>query len=182
MKTLHLITLLLVGMLVGCSSNGTQVPDVKDDIRSAFDSHGWKNISVTQDRDKGVVTLSGHVVTDADKSEAAAVAQRIAAKQVVSNQITVEPQGAGNDVQKVSNDIDDGIDRGMKVLLKNNQPGDDISYDVKSGVVTLTGSVNSEDRRTQVESQAKKLANVTQVVNELQVKNQKATTSKGSGQ
>jgi osmotically-inducible protein OsmY len=181
MKKLHLITVLLVGTLVGCSSKGTQYPDVKDNIRSEFDTHGWKDVSVTQDRDKGVVTLTGHVAADADKTEAASVAQRIATNQVVSNQITVEPQGAGSDVRKVSNDIDDGIERGMKVLLKNNQPGDDVSYDVKSGVVTLTGSVNSQARRTQIESQAKKLANVTQVVNELQVKDQKATTSQGTG-
>jgi osmotically-inducible protein OsmY len=93
----------------------------------------------------------------------------------------VTPLGAGSDVKKASNEVDDGIDRAMNALLKNKQPGDDISYDVKSGVVTLTGSVNSQGRRTQVENQAKKLANVTQVVNELDVKDQKATTSRGSG-
>jgi osmotically-inducible protein OsmY len=83
MKKLHLISLLLVGTLVGCTSK-TSYPDVKDNVRTALDSHGWKDVSVAQDRDKGVVTLTGHVASEADKNEAASVAQGIATSQVVS--------------------------------------------------------------------------------------------------
>ena len=50
-------------------------------------------------------------------------------------------------------------------------------YDVKNGVVTLTGEVNSQAKRAQVEKVASAVLNVQQVVNELQVKNQKATSS-----
>ena len=50
-------------------------------------------------------------------------------------------------------------------------------YEVKNGVVTLTGEVNSEDKRTRAEKVATGVPNVTQVVNNLQVKNQKASSS-----
>jgi osmotically-inducible protein OsmY len=48
---------------------------------------------------------------------------------------------------------------------------------VKSGVVTLSGEVNSEDKRTRTERVAMGVPNVQQVVNDLQVKDQKASSS-----
>jgi osmotically-inducible protein OsmY len=51
---------------------------------------------------------------------------------------------------------------------------------VKNGVVTLSGDVASQSRRTQVEKLVTGIPNVKQVVNELDVKNQKANSTKGS--
>jgi osmotically-inducible protein OsmY len=52
-----------------------------------------------------------------------------------------------------------------------------VKYDVKNGVVTLTGHVNSQSKRTMVEKLASDVPNVKQVVNELEVRGQKATAS-----
>jgi osmotically-inducible protein OsmY len=52
-----------------------------------------------------------------------------------------------------------------------------VKYEVKNGVVTLTGEVNSKNKRALAESVATRVPNVTQVVNNLQVKNQKASSS-----
>jgi osmotically-inducible protein OsmY len=52
-----------------------------------------------------------------------------------------------------------------------------VKYEVKSGVVTLTGEVNSENKRALAEKVATGVPNVAQVVNNLQVKNQKASSS-----
>jgi len=48
---------------------------------------------------------------------------------------------------------------------------------VKSGVVTLTGEVNSQNKRDQAAQVATQVPNVMQVVNDLQVKDQKASSS-----
>lgn len=48
---------------------------------------------------------------------------------------------------------------------------------MKSGVVTLTGEVNSQSKRDHAASVATRVPNVKQVVNDLQVKNQKASSS-----
>jgi osmotically-inducible protein OsmY len=48
---------------------------------------------------------------------------------------------------------------------------------VKNGVVTLKGKVPSETKREQVEKLAASIPNVKQVVNELEVKGQKATST-----
>jgi len=53
-----------------------------------------------------------------------------------------------------------------------------VHYDVKNGVVTLSGDVNSENTRTAAEKVATGVPNVQQVVNDLQVtKNRKASSS-----
>ena len=51
-----------------------------------------------------------------------------------------------------------------------------VSYDVKNGVVKLTGDVNSQSRRAAAAKVASSVPNVQQVVNELEVKDQKATS------
>jgi hypothetical protein len=47
----------------------------------------------------------------------------------------------------------------------------------KIGVVTLSGEVNSQSKREHAETVASRVPNVKQVVNDLQVKNQKASSS-----
>lgn len=54
----------------------------------------------------------------------------------------------------------------------------DVSYDVTNGVVTLKGDVPSQSQRSSVEKMAGQVPNVKQVVNELEVKHQKATSTK----
>ena len=63
MKKLRLsvamLTLLAVGILAGCSGTAAKSPDVSDSIRKSLDQAGLKDVSVSQDRDKGIVTLGG---------------------------------------------------------------------------------------------------------------------------
>jgi hypothetical protein len=49
------LTLLAIGVMLGCSGGSAKSPDVSDNIRNSLDQAGFKNISVKEDRDKGVV-------------------------------------------------------------------------------------------------------------------------------
>jgi hyperosmotically inducible periplasmic protein len=114
MKTLKLciclLTLLGIVTLVACSGTAArQSPDVSDSIRKSLDQAGLKDVSVSQDRDKGVVTLGGHVAADPDKSQAESIAKSIATGQVVANQIAVMPPGVENEAKAVNSDLDQGI-------------------------------------------------------------------------
>jgi hyperosmotically inducible protein len=181
MKTLKqymiMLMLLAVGSMIVCSRTSTKSPDVADNIRKSLDQAGLKTVSVTQDRDKGVVTLSGNVAADADKAQAESIATSIAAGQVVSNQIAVVPPGGEGEAKAVNSDLDAGIEKNLDAALIQNKLHKGVTYDVKSGVVTLTGEVSSQAKRAQVEQVASTVPNVQQVVNELQVKNQKATST-----
>jgi hyperosmotically inducible protein len=171
-----LLTLMIVGALAGCSGT-TKSPDVSESIRKSLDQAGLKDVSISQDRDKGVVTLGGHVPSDGDKSQAESIAKSIAGGQVVSNQIGVIPPAAESEAKTVNSDLDKGIEKNLDAALIQRRLHKGVKYDVKNGVVTLTGEVNSQARRAQVEKVASAVPNVQQVVNELQVKDQKATSS-----
>jgi osmotically-inducible protein OsmY len=95
-----MLTLLIVGTLAGCSGT-TNSPDVSDSIRKSLDQAGFKDVSVSQDRDERVVTLGGHVPSDGEKSQAESIAKSIAGRQVVSNQIGVIPPAAESEAKIV---------------------------------------------------------------------------------
>jgi osmotically-inducible protein OsmY len=181
LKTLHLcsalLALLLGGILAGCSQTSTKPPDVSNSIRQSLDQAGLKAVSVNQDREKGVVTLGGHVAADGDKAQAESIATSLAGGQVVSNQIAVVPLGAESDAKAINSDLDKGIEHNLDAALVRNKFHESVKYDVKNLVVTLTGEVNSQAKRRQAETVAASVPNVRQVVNELQVKNQKATST-----
>ena len=174
--SVSLITVLAIGILSGCTSN-PKSPDVQDSIRRSLDQAGLKDVSVSQDRDKGVITLSGQVASDTYKSQAETIARSIAAGQVVADQVSVVPPGAESDAKAVNSDLDKGIEKNLDAALIQNRLNKYVKYDVKSGVVTLTGEVNSQAKRSYAEKVAAGVPNVQQVVNELQVKNQKASST-----
>ncbi|MGB6977956.1 MAG: BON domain-containing protein [Candidatus Acidiferrales bacterium] len=170
------IALFTVGMLAGCTETHKS-PDVSGTIRTSLDQAGLKDVSVSQDRDKGIVTLGGHVTNDGDKMQAETIAKSQAGSQVVADQIAVLPVGEESAAKSVNSDLDAAIEKNLDAALIQNKLHKDVKYEVKAGVVTLTGDVHSEYKRTLAEKVATGVPNVQQVVNDLQVKNQKARSS-----
>ena len=89
------------------------------------------------------MTLGGHVAADADKSQAESIAKSIATGQVVANQIAVLPPGGESEAKAVNSDLDKGIESNLDAALIKNRLNKGVKYDVKNGVVTLTGEVLS---------------------------------------
>jgi hyperosmotically inducible protein len=172
---LSVFPLLVAGMLSGCSQNKS--PDVTDSVRRSLDQAGFKDVSVSQDRDKGVVTLTGTVPTESDKAQAESIAKSNAPNLVVADQIAVRPPGNESEAKAVDKDLDKAIEKNLDATLVKHRLKKNVKYDVKNGVVTLTGDVPSQARREQVEKLVAAVPNVRQVVNELEVKGQKATSN-----
>jgi hyperosmotically inducible protein len=174
----RLLTFAAVTSLIGCSGAATKSPDVSDNVRKALDQANLHDVKVSQDRDKGVVTLTGQVAAAADKAQAESITKSIAGSQVVADEIAVVPPGpSASDAKTINSDLDKGIEKNLDAALVQNKLNKDVKYDVKNGVVTLTGEVNSQAKRAQVERVAAGVPNVQQVVNELQIKNQKASST-----
>jgi hyperosmotically inducible protein len=170
----------LVAALVfgaGCGQQQAKAPDVKDNVKQGLEQAGLKDVSVSQDRDKGVVTLTGTVLNDVDKSQAESIARAAATGQVIANEIAVRPRGDESTAKEVQSDMDKAIEKNVEAVLTKHNWNKDVSYKVKQGVVTLKGKVNSQSQRSMVEKTVAATPNVAQVVNELEVKNQKATSS-----
>jgi hyperosmotically inducible protein len=165
------------GLMSACSQTAAKSPDVTDRIRTSLDQAGLKDVSVSDDQDKGVVTLGGHVTNDSDKIQAETVAKSLAGAQVVADQVAVIPIGAEKEAKAMNSDLDEGIEKNLDAALIQNHLHESVKYAVKSAVVTLTGEVNSQNKRARAESVASGVPNVAQVVNDLQVKDQKASSS-----
>ena len=170
-------TLLASGAMLGCSGASAKSPDVSDNMRNSLDQAGFKNVSVKDDRDKGVVTLGGNVTSENAKSQAESLAKSMAGAQVVADEIAVIPVGVEEDAKAMNSDLDKGIEENLDAALIQNKIHDNVKYEVKSAVVTLSGEVNSQDKRDNAEKVATNVPNVKQVVNDLQVKDQKASSS-----
>ena len=181
MKSLKVVSALYVAIAIAASlgcSDRSKAPDVSNDIRHALNEGGLNDVSVSQDREKGVVTLGGKVRTDDDKARAESIAKSIAGNEVVSNEIGVRPNGDEGTAKKVDSDLDSGIDKNLDAMLVQHKLKNAVRYDVSNGVVTLKGTVPSQDRRSSVQKLAEQVPNVKQVVNELEIKHQRASSSK----
>lgn len=175
-------TLLLtasLGLLMGCQEQ-RKSPDVTDSVRRSLDQAGLKDVSVSQDRDKGVVTLSGTTTSDTEKAQAESIPKTITGSKVVANQIAVRPPGDESTARDLDSALDKGIKKNLDAQLIQNKWNHDIKYDVKNRVVTLKGEVNSEGKRSMTEKVTASVPNVKQIVNEIEVKNRKPCSSSSS--
>jgi hyperosmotically inducible protein len=175
--TAAMLMLFSAGLIAACSGTPTKSPDVAASIRTSLDQAGLKDVSVSEDRDQGVVTLGGHVTNATDKAQAESVAKSLAGAQVVADQIAVIPIGVEKETKAVNSDLDEGIEKNLDAALIQNRLHESVKYSVKAAVVTLTGEVNSQNKRARAEAVASAVPNVAQVVNDLQVKDQKASSS-----
>ena len=162
----------------GCAKDETKAPDVTAAIHNGLDQAGFKDVSVKEDGNKGVVTLGGHVASDADKAQAESIAKSNAGSLVVADEVAVLPPNDASTAKDVYSDLDKGIEKNLDAAFTQSHMKKAVSYSVKNGVVTLTGHLDSQATRTQVANIASQVPNVKQVVNETDVRNQRATASR----
>lgn len=175
--TRTVLALFFLTSLFGCSGRSSKAPDVSDDIRKSLDQAGLKYVKVSQDRDMGVVTLTGNVPAEDEKAQAESIAHSFAGQQVVANQIVVTPPGGESDAKAIDSDLDSGIEKNLHAALIQHGMQKNVKYDVSASVVTLSGDVQSQAKRSEAAKIASEVPNVKQVVNEIQVKKQKASAS-----
>jgi hyperosmotically inducible protein len=175
-KLLLAPALVLSGALVigGCNKS---YPDEKADVDKALTSSDFGTVGVSQDRDHGVMTLRGNVGLPGDKDRAEKIAQRAAPDYRIANEIGVRPAdvpgAAGADAQ-----LDSAIEDNFKAMMKSHDNLNDqsISGSAKNGTLVIKGSVKTPQQKSEVESLAKQVPNVQQVVNEVKVKPDKHST------
>src|SRR5579864_3981386 len=119
-STLGLLAATLVIAIAGCSRT-PKSPDVADAVRKSLKDAGYKDISVSQDREMGVVKLTGSVAAEQDKSRAEQIARTMAAGQVVADEIAVLPPGGESAAKDINADVDKSIEKLLDAtLIQNN--------------------------------------------------------------
>lgn len=166
--------ILFVSMIAGCHQS---YPDAKGAVTDSLKANSLGNVDVSQDRDKGVMTLKGNVASDSDKQEAEDLSKRAAPGYTIANEIGVRPPEASN-AGAVASNLDSGIEDNFKAEIKAHRNLDDqsIHASAKNGTIVISGSVKTRAQKTEVGALAKHVPNVQQVVNELEVKPDKHST------
>lgn len=171
---------LLAGALAiaGCHNQPAH-PDEKSAVTNSLNSNNLSNVSVSQDRDKGVITLTGDVPSGDAKAQAESLAKQAAPDYTVADEIGVRPPDDKSQASAVSSDLDSAIEDNFKASLKAHKNLDDqsIRCSAKNGTLVLKGTVKTAAQRKEAGNLAKHVPNVQQVVNELEVKPEKHSTT-----
>ncbi len=125
------------------------------------------------------MTLAGNVGSDDQKTQAENLAKQAAPDYTIADEIGVRPLGAESQAKAVASNLDSAIEDNFKAFLKGNRNLDDqsIHASAKNGTLVLKGTVKTAKQRKEAEALAKKVPNVQQVVNEIEVKPSKHSTA-----
>jgi hyperosmotically inducible protein len=156
-------------VIAGC--NKASHPDEKAAVNNSLNSNNLSAVSVSQDRDKGVITLSGNVDSTDAKTQAETLAKQAAPDYTIANEIGVRPSQAAN-AGSVASNLDSAIEDNFKAAIKAHENLNDqsISGSAKNGTLVIKGTVKTSAQKKEAASLAKQVPNVQQVVNELEVK------------
>jgi hyperosmotically inducible periplasmic protein len=163
-------------IFAGCNK---QYPDEKQSVVNAMSTNNFNSVSASQDRQKGMMTLTGSVASDDQKTQAENLAKQAAPDYTIADEIGVQPPGDQSQAKAVSSSLDSAIEDNYKATLKAHKNLDDqsIDYSAKNGTLVLKGSVKTERQKNEAERLAKQVPNVQQVVNEIEVNPKKHSTA-----
>ncbi|HUN85063.1 MAG TPA: BON domain-containing protein [Terracidiphilus sp.] len=171
-------SLFVCGLAISGCHNQPAHPDEKAAVKDSLKSNNLGNVDVSQNRDKGVITLTGNVDSDSAKTQAESLAKQAAPDYTIADEIGVRPPDE-NAAGSVASKRDSAIEDNFEASLKEHKSLDDqsIHCSAKNGTLVLEGTVKTSAQKREAESLAKKVPDVQQVVNEIEVKPNKHSTS-----
>jgi hyperosmotically inducible protein len=162
-------------VVAGCQNSNH--PDEKAAVTNSLNSNNLGSVSVSEDQQKGVMTLKGNVASENEKMQAETLAKQSAPDYAIADEIGVRPPDAQN-AGAVASNLDSAIEDNFKATIKAHENLDDqsIHASAKNGTLVITGSVKTPTQKNEVSKLAKQVPNVQEVVNELDVKPDKHST------
>ena len=169
---------ILAGVMAVAGCNKPSHPDEKSAVNDALKNNNLSSVDVSQDREKGVMTLKGNLDSQDLKNQAENIAKQAAPDYTIADEIGVRPPGESN-AGSVASNLDSAIEDNYKAMIKAHNTLDDqsIHCSAKNGTLVLKGTVKTAKQKKEAEDLAKKVPNVQQVVNELEVKPGKHSTA-----
>ncbi|ALX93295.1 MULTISPECIES: molecular chaperone OsmY [Serratia] len=133
------------------------------------DDKAIKSTDISVETEKGVVTLSGFVATQAQAEKAVDVAGRVEGVKSVSDKLHVKDQ-ATQSVKSYAGDTATTSELKAKLLADDIVPSRNVKVETTDGVVQLSGEVKTQAQSDRAESIAKAIDGVKSVKNDLAVK------------
>lgn len=169
--------ILLAGAILAGGCKSADHADEKSTVVGSLQSNNLGSIDVSQDRDKGVMTLKGNVADAGAKQQAESLTRQAAPDYVIADEIGVRPPDASN-AGSVASNLDSAIEDNFKAAIKAHRNLDDQSIhgSAKNGTLLIKGAVKTAAQKNEAGTLAKKVPHVLEVVNELEVKPGKHST------
>jgi osmotically-inducible protein OsmY len=175
-KSYAVVLMLLLG--IACSTNQRAY---KDDVKNSLEQADLKGLTVSEDRDKNTITLTGKLHSEETKAQASNVAKAAAGPRIIANEISVEPLGSESEAKTVESNQDSAIEKNYKAALAQKRlDKQSIRYNAKNGVLMLKGTVDTPKQRDEAQQLASSIPNVQQVVNEIQVKHPQVSQNRAN--
>ncbi|CAI1059722.1 Osmotically-inducible protein Y precursor [Serratia fonticola] len=133
------------------------------------DDKAIKSTDISVETEKGVVTLSGFVATQAQAEKAVDVAGRVEGVKSVSDKLHVKDQ-ATQSVKSYAGDTATTSELKAKLLADDIVPSRNVKVETTDGMVQLSGEVKTQAQSDRAESIAKAIDGVKSVKNDLAVK------------
>lgn len=171
MKSRFLISAMLLALVASVACSRTNNAAYKDSVKKALEQADLTEVTVSEDEAKNTITLGGKVHSENAKQQASQVAQAAAGNRIVANEVSVEPVGEASAARSIERNTDDAIEKNYKAaLIARGLDKQHIHYSAKNGVLTLKGSAKTTQQRQDAQQIAANIPNVSQVINEIQVR------------
>ena len=161
---------LLVASVVAAACVGAgchRGPDTKNNVRKALDQANMQQVAVKVDNDANIVHLEGTVGSMDERTRAQEVADAVVGTTGrVLNEVTVKgvnDQSAGDLDRQIQKNLDKMFDNDPTLKQR------DINFEVKNGMVAITGEVRTPEEKNRVGEVTKAAPGVKDIANGLQI-------------
>ena len=172
-RQLWFSALVLVGLggvllVAGCSS-GPKVSNSEPTVTSSLAQDNLSNLIVSQDRKKGVITLTGTVPSQLKKLQAEDIVREAAPKYTLADETTVVPPPSAVVQGPSATDLAIQHEFNQEVKKHRYLADDDITAKSTQGDVDLIGTVRTNFDKREAAKLAESIPNVRKVENDLKV-------------
>ena len=166
-----LVAALAAAPMITACNRPADNPDFEAACRTASRRRKIDDVKANWKADEKALHLSGEVERAADKARAEELAQQVVGTSGrVVNEVKVEGTNA--------DDVDRRIEKDLDASFKEDDQWDkdhlDLSFSAKAGVVTIKGDAPSQAAKDRVSAAVRKIDGVKDVVNDLEIKPEKA--------
>ena len=170
-KSMALAAVLAAAPMTIACNRTAETPDYEGRVADSLKTAKIDDVKANWNKDEKALHLSGEVERAADKVRAEELAEQVVGTSGrVVNEVKVE--GANMD------DVDRRIEKDLDAAFKEDDEWDkdhlDLTFNAKAGVVTVKGDAPSQATKDRVTAAVKKVAGVKDVVNDLEIKPEKA--------
>ena len=156
-----------VPLMTACADRDTATVDYAERVNDSLKTANIDDVKADWKADEKTLHLSGEVERAADKARAEQLASQVVGTSGrVVNEVKVEGTNAG--------ETDDRIEEQLGKMFEDRTEWDfdgrGVTFDSEAGVVTITGTVESQAVKDRIGTRAKATPGVTDVVNNLEVK------------